>query len=121
MIGKGIADSPLPLIFGARADELKQRFSMRMERIQDGTIILYARPLLIEDQREFIELNVMLARDLRAMALKKYDINGKSYKVYALNLRSTKINDRIGQILEDLRGIFSSEIPRGWKHEIQNL
>ena len=112
MIGKGIADSPLPLIFGAKADELKRRFSMRLEQQQSGTIVLYARPLLIEDQQEFKEIEVMLEQNLRARGLKQYDINGKGYKVY--DLRETKINP-LGNILDFLEQWFKSDVPRGWK------
>ena len=119
MIGRGIADSPLPLIFGAKADDLKRRFSMRVEHRQDARIVLYARPLLIEDQQEFRELVIMLEREnLRALALKQYDINGMGYKVY--ELLHTRINDRLSNIFQDLADIFRSDIPRGWNHEVHD-
>ena len=118
LIGKGIADSPLPLIFGAKADELKRRFSMKVVQGQDGITRFYARPLLIEDQQEFRELEVQLEKDLRARGLKQYDINGKSHKSYQLT--KTKINPIIPNILEELRTIFAPSTPFGWKRDIKD-
>ena len=121
MIGRGIADSPLPLIFGAKADELKQRFSMKIVSVpdQDDIIWLQARPLLLEDQQEFKELEIMLnKRTLNARGLKQMDINEKAYKVYDLN--SPKINDRLTAVLQDIKDWFTPDVPRGWKHEEMN-
>ena len=117
-IGQGIATSPLPLIFGAKADELKRRFSMKVETKQNGFIWLYARPLLIEDQQEFRELVIILEKDLRAQGLLQHDINGKSRKVY--ELKSTRINPVLENPLEVIRRFFTPTVPSGWKREITN-
>ena len=119
MIGKGIADSPLPLIFGAKADELKRRFSMKIEPIpgRDDLIWLHARPLLIEDQQEFKALEILIeAKTLQARGLRQWEINGKTYKVF--ELKSIKYNDRLASIMEDINTIFKPTVERGWKHEI---
>jgi len=87
MMGKGIADSPLPLIFGAKADDLKRRFSMRVVSFpdRDDLICLQARPLLPEDQQEFKELEIFInKRALRAQGLRQSDINNKTYKTFVL-------------------------------------
>ena len=118
LIGKGIADSPLPLIFGAKADELKKRFSMKVEHRQDGFVVLYARPLLIEDQQEFRELEVMLDKDLRARGLRQYDINGTGYKVF--DLRSVKINPVNLNPADYISRFFNPRPPLGWKQEERN-
>lgn len=120
LIGKGIADSPLPLIFGARADDMKKRFSMKIvtaPQRRDKEIWLRARPLLMEDRQEFQEIEIRLdKKNLRAIALKKDDVNGKAYDVYVFE--NVKINNRIGQLFEDLKQFFVPEIPKGWKHEV---
>ena len=118
MIGKGIADSPLPLIFGAKADDLKRRFSMKVVTREDGLILLHARPLLAEDQQEFKELQILLEKDLRARGLLQYDINDKGHKVF--ELKDTQINPRLKYILEDIRGFFTPDKPIGWKLEVSN-
>ena len=118
LIGKGIADSPLPLIFGAKADELKRRFSMKVETKPNGLIWLYARPLLIEDQQEFRELVIILEKDLRAQGLLQHDINGKSRKVY--ELKSTRINPVMEDILDVFRRFLTPTTPPGWKRDIKD-
>ena len=116
MIGKGIADSPLPLIFGAKADELKRRFSMKIVSGENGILQLYARPLLIEDQSEFKELEIFLSKDLRARGLRQRDVNDKTHKTFVLT--SVKINDRLGNIVGDIATIFKPSVPFGWKTEV---
>ena len=120
MIGKGIADSPLPLIFGAKADELKRRFSMKIvsDPSRDDIIWLHARPLLMEDQQEFKELEILInKRDLAARGLKQWDINDKAYKVYELH--SLRINERLSDILKDIASeLFLPISERGWKEEV---
>ena len=115
MIGKGIADSPLPLIFGAKADDLKRRFSMKVVTDSNG-IMLYARPLLLEDQSEFKELVILLDKDLRAKGLQQLDINDKSYKRFAL--KPPIINGRLANIVDDIATFFRPEVERGWKKDI---
>lgn len=117
MIGKGIADSPLPLIFGAKADDLKRRFSMRIvpDSSKDDIIWLIARPLLTEDQQEFKELEILLdKKTLTARGLKQWDINGKAYR--AFELQTPQINRRVN-LVEFIRDRFTPDIPRGWKKE----
>ena len=119
MIGKGIADSPLPLIFAAKADDLKRRFSMKIVNIpgREDIIWLHARPLLIEDQQEFRELEILIdRRNLTAQGLKQWDINGKAYKVFDMR-QPPVINDTANPVLEHLRRWFTPDVPRGWKRE----
>jgi TIGR03009 family protein len=116
MIGKGIADSPLPLIFGAKAADLKQRFSMRIVSPpgKPDDYVLCARPLMIEDQQEFKELEIMIdKKTLIAKAIRQWSINDKSHKVF--ELKETRINDRMDKILDDIRGFFTPTVERGWK------
>jgi len=127
LIGKGIADSPLPLIFGAKADDLKRRFSMKVERISVNQgnetvdmIRLYARPLYIEDQQEYKELEILLfEKNLMARGLKQWDINGSAFKIY--DLRDPVINpkDRFSP-LEIIKEWFTADVPNGWKREERN-
>ena len=117
LIGKGIADNPLPLIFGAKADELKRRFSMKVENVSEEMIRLYARPLLPEDQQEFKELEVLIHKNnLVARALRQWSPHGKAYKVF--DLRSPVINPASHQtIITIIKDIFTPDVPRGWKQK----
>lgn len=123
MIGKGIADSPLPLIFGAKAEDMKKRFFMKIvtsEQHKATQIWLQTRPRHIEDQSEFSQLEIRIdKKTLRAMALKKdLDVKGNAYKVYVLN--EPKINDNLDRIRETLTGFFRSDIPKDWKHVVED-
>ncbi|MDR0520409.1 MAG: hypothetical protein LBH00_01000 [Planctomycetaceae bacterium] len=118
LIGKGIADSPLPLIFGAKADDLKRRFSMKIMPTapKDTRMWLHARPLLIEDQQEFKQLEILLDKQtLEAVGLKEYDINDKAYKVF--ELKDAKINNNLDKILDALATMFKTDAPMGWRLE----
>ncbi|MDR0704198.1 MAG: hypothetical protein LBF88_04345 [Planctomycetaceae bacterium] len=122
LIGKGIADSPLPLIFGAKADDMKKRFSMKIvtnEQHKNTQIWLLAKPLLLEDQQEFSQIEIRLDKEtLRATALKKEDINGKACTVYTL--LSPVINGRVTAFLEDLKKWFTPAVPDGWTLDVQD-
>jgi TIGR03009 family protein len=122
LIGKGIADSPLPLIFGAKAEDMKKRFSMKIvtdEQYKNTQIWLQAKPLLLEDQQEFAQIEIRLDKDsLRAIALKKEDTNGKAFTVYTL--LSPKINDRLTSFVEDIKKWFTPAIPDGWTLDESN-
>lgn len=121
LIGKGIADSPLPLIFGAKAEDMKRRFFMKIvtaEQHKDSQIWLQARPKLIEDQAEFAQIEIRLdKKTLRATALKKDDINGKAYTVYVLS--EPKINPPFS--LDFLSKFFNPDVPKGWKHVVEDF
>ncbi len=112
LLSRGFADSPLPLIFGAKADEMKKRFSMKIvtrDEYKDSQVWLEAKPLLIADQQEFLNLEIRIdKKTLRATALKKDNINGKAYTVYVLN--DPMINSPI-----DFSRLFQPTTPFGWK------
>ena len=116
LIGQGIDKSPLPLIFGAKANDLKRRFSLKLEHPQTDIAILYARPLLIDDQQEFLELEIMLDKNMRAKALRKHDINGTSHKVY--NLKTLRTNTGITDIIGHIKDFFTPDVPRGWQLQV---
>jgi hypothetical protein len=122
LIGKGIADSPLPLIFGAKAVDLKKRFSMKLvttEQAKEAQIWFQARPLLLEDQQEFSQIEIRLDKaTLRAIALKKEDINGKDFTVYVLH--TTRTNDRLHTVIEDVKQFFTPATPKGWQLEVND-
>lgn len=124
MIRKGFADSPLPLIFGAKAADLKKRFSMKLTTRPDlvgKEIWLEAIPLNPEDQQEFRKLEIHLDNDtLRAKALKKEDINGKAYDAYVFNdvkIYSNFVTALSPAIIE----LFTPNVPRGWQVEVTEM
>lgn len=120
MRNRGIADSPLPLIFGAKATEMKSRYSMRIvtrEEFKDSEVWLQARPLRVEDQQEFCEVEIRLdKRTLLAKAIKKRDPNEKSYTAYVLSKH--KIDDLLGGLD---RWSMRPSVPGDWKHVVEDM
>ena len=109
LLARGFADSPLPIIFGAKADEMKKRFSMRIvtpDAHKDSQVWLQVKPLLLVDQQDFLGLEIRIdKKTLRAFALKKEDINDKAWTSYALS------NHRINSPFEAIRVFFKPDIP----------
>ena len=110
LLARGFADSPLPIIFGAKADEMKKRFSMKIDTAadyRDSQIWLKAVPLLTADQQEFLGLEIRINKQtLRATALKKDDINGKVYTVFVLS------NHRINSPFASIKDSIQRDVPR---------
>ena len=114
MIETKIANCPLVLTFGGKADDLKQRFSMKIERRPEGNIVLHARPLLVENHREFRELVMLLdGETLYPRGLKLYD-RGTGYKVFQLN--NVRIRSMAAGNPEAIL-IFTPVIPQDWRRE----
>lgn len=85
MQGKAIANSPLPFIFGAKADELRRRYFMRVVTPADvkGQIWLEAYPKLQQDAANFKRTELILTgKDMTPHALQIYLPNGKNRTVY---------------------------------------
>ncbi|MDR0392126.1 MAG: hypothetical protein LBH59_09480 [Planctomycetaceae bacterium] len=119
VMNRTIANGPFPLIFGAKADDMKKRFSMKIvtnPNFRDKEIWLWAVPLLPEDQQEFVKIEIRLDKlTMNAMALKRIDPNEKSYTTYTLQ------NPRINRLNVSILGnIFNPDVPRGWKLDIQD-
>ena len=111
LMARGFADSPLPLIFGARADEMKRRFSMKIvtaNDYKDSQVWLAVKPLLIADQTEFRALEIRIdKKTLRATALKKEEVLNGTHKVYVLS--DHKINTPFASIIQ----FFKPDVPPG--------
>ena len=119
MLDSGIAKSPLPLIFGAKAEDMKKRFSMKivtpLER-QQTELWLQVRPLMREDQQEFRELEIRLDKKLQASAVTRFETNGITVTRY--QLYDAKVNSVITTMGTWIRDHFVATIPRDWTHEI---
>ena len=118
-VGETIDRSPLPLIFCARADQLKRRFSMKIvpDAGQPDRIWLQAKPLLLEDQQEFKELEILLdRRTLTAIGLRQWDINDKGHK--AFEFRSPKTYNHIPDVIGIVKQWFTPTLERGWDEQV---
>lgn len=114
--GKNITDGPLPFIFGARADQLKQRYWMRIVTPADAKnqIWLEVYPKFQADAANFRRVDIILATDtMLPFALQLHDPGGQSRVVYQFPPESVAVNAKnLRDIFEDP---FSPRLPRGWK------
>jgi len=83
--GKAISNGPLPFLFGANAQHLKQRYFIRLITPPDaqGQVWLEAYPRFQQDAANFSKADLILtSRDMLPFALQLYQPGGKNRTVY---------------------------------------
>jgi len=101
MQGKAISDGPLPFVFGAKADTLKQRYSMRIitpPGVNDQ-VWLEAIPRWQADAVNFSRVELILqARDLMPFAMQLYKPGGQDRDVYQFDPKTSLIDKGLDMI-----------------------
>ena len=93
--GKAIADGPLPFLFGAEAEKLRQRYYLHLITPGDvkGEIWLEAYPKFQKDAANFQKSELILKADgMVPAAMQIYEPSGKQRTVYKFD--DVVINDR---------------------------
>ena len=110
--GKAIANSPLPFLFGAEAQKLKQRYFVRLVPPDvQGRIWLEAYPRFQGDAANFHHaIFIITAQGMSPYALRLYQPNGKDYTVYAFF--DIVVNDKFRMFQGDP---FRPFTPWGWQ------
>jgi TIGR03009 family protein len=91
--GKNIVNSPLPFLFGMKAEEAKKRFHFKLNKNNKDTAMLIVTPRLASDRQNYIEAFVMLDKTTYLpTAVKLFDPSGSIETVY--KFESVVINDR---------------------------
>jgi TIGR03009 family protein len=114
--GNSIQNGPLPFVFGAKAEDLKQRYFLRLitpAKVQGEQIWLEVWPRWREDADEFLKVQLILdSESLKPIAMQKFDTNGKTWTVY--QFLNVQLNNR--DLKEFLLGDpFTAKVPFGWK------
>lgn len=98
MRGKRITQGPLPFLFGASAEELKNRYYIRhilpdAKLARPGQVWLEAYPKKSDDASEFqrAEMIISFGNDVRPLAIKLFKANQDQY-VYIFDLKEMKVN-----------------------------
>ena len=99
--GKSITNGPLPFVFGAKAESMRQRYLMRIFTPPDEKkqIWIEAWPRWQQDAANFHHVHVIL--DQKAMlpiAIRVYSPNPQNYKVYGFPVATTTVNGTWDQI-----------------------
>lgn len=119
--GKAIANGPVPFLFGAKADQLKRRYWMRLVTPPDvkNEIWLEAKPKFAADAQNFEKVELILSigqNDLVPTAVQIYQPGAKARTVY--KLWNIVVNQK------DLRLIFEdpfhARIPPGWQKVVED-
>jgi TIGR03009 family protein len=91
--GDNIVKSPLPFLFGMKADEAKQRYRMVLRSNTDKGAMLIIRPRLQLDQQNYSEAWVMLEKPTYLpSAVKLFDPSGNLETVY--KFEDVKVNNK---------------------------
>ncbi len=116
--GKGITDGPLPFIFGAKADQLKRRYWMRITTPPDAKsqVWLEVYPKFQQDAANFRRVDLILSTEnMLPYAIQMHDPGGQSRVVFQFPPETLVVNGQnLRNIFEDP---FNPRVPRGWKME----
>jgi TIGR03009 family protein len=121
MQGQQIADGPLPFLFGADADKLKQRYWMKLDQQQnqDPTQIwIIALPKFQAQAADFTEVDVILdAKELLPLYMQVWMPN-RSHHTYIFDIKRASVNNPIARF----QALFSRpSVPFGWKLVVENI
>jgi len=90
--GSNIVHSPLPFLFGMKAEEAKHRYRIKLHSNSRDRVILVIFPRFPTDRQNYVEAWIILDKsNFAPVAVKLYDPTGKVETVYKFE---ATINDR---------------------------
>jgi len=119
MQGEKIVNGPFPFLFGAKADDLKRRYWMRIHPNPDEKVIhLVALPKMQRDRVNYKAVELMLDRRTLLPSAMQVHENSGARVVYRFDLASVSINSRVDRLWSMI--FRSPSVPRGWTKVINN-
>ena len=119
MQGQAIADGPIPFLFGAKAEKLKQRYWLKPMVPPEGTTGEYwlaVRPKTRADAGNFELVEIILdQQQFLPKAMQIYLPGGKERKVFQFSGRKKNEGFRLFQ-----RDFSKPDLPRGWKKVVDD-
>jgi len=118
--GRGITNGPMPFLFGAKAEQLKARYWVRIITPPEAKnqIWLEAYPKQLADAQDFQKVEIILSigkDDLMPTAIQIYLPGGRARTVYTLsNIKVNQVDPRL--IFQDP---FTARIPPGWQKIVE--
>ncbi len=119
--GKAISDGPLPFLFGANADKLRQRYFLRITTPPDKSgkeVWLEACPRYQQDAANFQRADLIIAvSGMQPTAVQIWEPGGKQRKVY--EFKNIQVNQK--NLFGFLKGDpFVAKLPGlDWKHTVE--
>jgi len=117
--GKAIVDGPLPFLFGAEANKLKERYWMRIENQPNNQEIwLQALPKFQAQAADFSAVEVILDRNRFMPKAMQVYLPNKDRHVYMFDLASATVNGHLQRIM----ALFQApRTPFGWKRIVEQV
>ncbi|HMO15963.1 MAG TPA: TIGR03009 domain-containing protein [Pirellulaceae bacterium] len=123
MQGEGLKNSPLPFVFGAKADDLKARFWIRPmvpEGLPDGYYMIEAFPKTSIDARTYSKIQIVLSSEpflpVRVELFSVAFDPRTNPESAVLVFENRKINEPRDLIQKAIEEVFSRPmLPRGWE------
>ena len=119
MQGEKIVNGPFPFLFGAKADDLKRRYWLRIHPNPDDNVIhLVALPKTSADRVNYKAVELMLDRRTLLPSAMQVHENGGAREVYRFDLQKVSINSRVDRLWSMI--FRSPSVPRGWTKVVGN-
>lgn len=116
--GKNIVDSPLPFIFGAKADKLKEKYWMRVDhRSAENQIRIVAAPKQLALAKEYRYVELMLDKQKFLPTAMQVHRNNGDREVYTFDIATAQVNNRINQLWNQM--FQTPRTPFGWKKIVE--
>jgi len=118
MQGQAIVDGPLPFLFGAKAEKLKQRYWLKVQDQPDTTQIwLVAFPKFQSDKANYDQVRLSLDRASMLPRAMEMHMPDKSRQTYIFDLGKASVNAPFQKI----KNLFQApRTPFGWKRIVEN-
>lgn len=127
MQGRAIVDGPLPFLFGAEADKIKQRFWMRVITPKDsqGEYWLEAVPKTRQDASNFKMVHVIIdEKDFLPKAMSIFNLNhdpvrSPSCVTFSFEKRETNWNETLENLNVFQKEFWEPSTPLGYKKVVE--
>jgi TIGR03009 family protein len=119
--GQEVLDGPLPFIFGANAEKLKQRYWMKLDDRNpspNNEIWLIAWPRYQQQAADFSQVDLILDKQRLLPKAMRVTLPNKDAHVYVFHLDQASVNNPLSRIQQTL--FEKPRIPWGWKHVVEN-
>lgn len=125
--GKAISDGPLPFLFGAEADKIKQRYWIRRKPVPEGAkeYLLEAIPKTRKDAANFSMVHVIIAqKDFlpKGLVIFERNFNARSNPArttFTFENRETNWNMLLNQLGIWKNNFHQPKVPSGWKKVVE--
>jgi TIGR03009 family protein len=122
MKGKNIVNSPLPFLFGMKAEDTKRRFDLTLKSDSEKSAVIVAKPRFDSDRQNYKEAWIVLDKSrYLPSAVKLFDPSGNLETVYSFEIvyvNNPGVWTKIKKIFNDENPFKPDLIKQGYKNVI---